>query len=223
MSRLVSRMFFLPYRIMRRLAIANIRCFFVAEWGDLELTPLPSGLVFAELSRRRLERLREDFPQLLGPEYTGFLENGQARGFGVFDGDSFASFLWMASGNIPGEINRDAHPATRLPLTLPPGIGYVFNVFVLPEYRGQRLYSAMISQLSMVLRDESFTGLLLTTDGSNYSALQSVQRMGFKQLGRSLLFGVGRFSVASYPPQPMPDGIRCGHYAGDRNGSNDAE
>ncbi len=211
----VSLFSYLPYRVVRRFAIANICCFFAAEFDDLHSISLPDGMVFRELSAPMLDKLCSAYPEILGDDLCSFIESDRARGFAVFDGDSLVSFLWTAIENIPGAINHDGHLATQLPLYLPDGMGYVFSVYVMPNHRGQRLYGAMISELSNRLRSEGFRSLMLTTEGSNYRALRSVQRMGFRLLGRSMLFGIGTRTWAKYPSQPLPGGIQFGRYAGD--------
>ncbi|WP_442506361.1 GNAT family N-acetyltransferase [Novipirellula sp. SH528] len=215
MMRIISRIVYLPYRVMRRVAIANICCFFVADISDLPVTELPSGMVFTELSPAKLIALRNDYPRKFGPEHLGYLQKNLARGFAVFDGKLLVSTIWMAKGNIPGEINHDGNLATQLPLSLPDGMAYVFSVVVRPEYRGRRLYGVMVSELSSRLKVEGFTRLMLTTEGSNHRALRSVRRMGFQEIGRSMLFGLGNFVLAKYPSRPLPNGIQIGRYAGE--------
>ncbi|WP_345327634.1 GNAT family N-acetyltransferase [Novipirellula rosea] len=214
--RFLTRIVYLPYRVVRRFAIANVCCFFAAEFSDLETTDLLDGLVFTELTPSILIALRKTYPEKFGSEHLDLLEKGQARGFAFFDGELLASSIWMAQGNIPGEINHDGNHATQLPLYLPNGMAYVFSVFVLPEYRGRRLYASMISQLTKLLSSQGFTRLMLTTEGSNHRALRSIRRMGFQFLGRSMLFGIGGFTIAKYPPQPMSGGIQFGRYVGDQ-------
>tara|TARA_A100001391_G_scaffold148373_1_gene105817 strand:- start:1085 stop:1738 length:654 start_codon:yes stop_codon:yes gene_type:complete len=213
---IASRLVYLPYRVLRRFSIANVCCFFAAEFSDLEATDLPDRMVFTELTPSILIALCKNYPEKFGFEHQELLKNEQTRGFAVFDGESLASSIWMAKGNIPGEINHDGNNATQLPLYLPNGMAYVFSVFVLPEYRGRRLYSSMISQLTKLLSSQGFTRLMLTTEGSNHRALRSVRRMGFQFLGRSMLFSIGGFTVAKYPPQPMSGGIQFGRYKGDQ-------
>ncbi len=212
---LFTRIKYLPYRVVRRFAIANVSCFFAAELGDLQVTDLPDAMVFTELTAPMLEGLCVDYPDHFRDEHRKLLACDRIRGFAVFYDQSLASCLWLAIEDVPGEINHDGHPATQMPLYLPDNVGYVFNVFVKPEYRGRRLYGAMITELANRLGEEGFTGLTLTTEGSNYRALSSVRRMGFRMVGRSMLFGIGGFTLAKYPEQPMLGGIQTGRYAGD--------
>lgn len=213
--RLFSRIKYLPYRVVRRFAIANVCCFFAAELGDLQMTNLPDGMVFTELTAPMLDDLCADYPDHFSDEHRKLLASERIRGFAVFHDHSLASFLWLAIENVPGELNHDGHPATQLPLYLPDAVGYVFNVFVKPEYRGRRLYGAMIAELAKRLGKEGFTSLSLTTEGSNYRALSSVRGMGFRMVGRSMLFGIRGFTLAKYPEQPMSGGVQTGRYFGD--------
>lgn len=212
---LIARLGYLPYRVMRRFGLAGVCCIFTAEFGELRNIELPDGMAFIELSPAMMDDLCRVYPRHFSDKHRRFLESGYQRGFAIFDKESVAASLWLAIEHVPGEINHVGHPATKLPLLLPKEMGYIFNVFVMPPYRGRRLYGAMVSELSKQLSNEDLTGVVLTTEWSNYRALKSVRRMGFRMVGRSVLFKLGRFTLARYPEQPMPGGIRTGRYAGD--------
>ena len=183
LTHLIQRISWLPYRVMRRYATANVCCFFAAEFGDLSTPHLPEGMAFTELTPTKLGALSDEYPELFSSEQAGFLEQSQARGFVVLDDGKLASFLWLAVEDIPGSMNHDGHTSSQLPLFLPDRMVYLFRVFVLPKYRGRRLYGAMVSELSSQLRAEGFTRIMLATDGSNYRALRSVRRIGFQLIG----------------------------------------
>lgn len=58
--RIASPLTSLPWRIMRRFAIANICCVFTGKFADLQTTALPDGMVFTELSAAMLEEGKGD-------------------------------------------------------------------------------------------------------------------------------------------------------------------
>ena len=204
-----------PYRVVRKLATANINCVFARNAAEIRFTPWPVRFRFEELSVERLRLLADSPDNPFDDTQRQLLEQQTACGFAVFDGDAIAAYAWVAVGDVPAEFNEDGNPLTQLPLFLPPGCGYIFNVFVVPAYRGQRLYGAMMSQLAETMQGRGITRLIVTTEGSNFRALRSVRRMGFEELGRAMLFRVGRFCWARYPAQPLAGDLRLGRYVGD--------
>jgi ribosomal protein S18 acetylase RimI-like enzyme len=201
---------------MKRLAVANICCFFAADVSDLLSTPLPEEMRFAELESDMLRKFQESHPDTFNGEHTELLQRKNVRGFVVTASDGFAGVVWIATESVPGSINHDGHPATELPLYLPKNTAYLFSVFVPAEHRGRRLYPVMVSQLADRLQTSGIRQFVLTTEASNDSALRSVNRMGFRRIGRSMLFGAFGWVIALYPEQPLPGGVTLGHYAGDK-------
>ncbi|EMI24725.1 MAG: N-acetyltransferase [Rhodopirellula sp.] len=199
---------------MRRFAIANQTLFFGCELVSLSGVPCPEGLTAVQWSENDLLQHQGE-EHYLDESHATWLGDGRAICFAVMDEEKLAGFAWIALGDVPGEMNHDGHPDTQLPLFLPDDTGFVFHVFILPAYRGQRLYAALMSYAAEQLPDHGVGKLLLTTECTNRSALRSVNRMGFREVGRAWLIKVGPICSVGYPEQPFFGGVRTGAYVGD--------
>jgi len=209
-----SRLNQLPYRVMRRFAIANQTLFFGCNLESLSRVPCPEGLAVVQWSENDLLQHQGE-EHYLDESHATWLRDGQAICFAVMDEDRLAGFAWFALGDVPGEMNHDGHPDTQLPLFLPDDTCFVFHVFILPAYRGRRLYAALMSYAAEQLPDRGVRKLLLTTECTNRSALRSVNRMGFREVGKAWLVKIGPLYGAGYPDQPFFGEVRTGRYAGD--------
>jgi ribosomal protein S18 acetylase RimI-like enzyme len=206
---------YLPYRVIRKIGTADISHVFGVECSQLRNTALPAPFRFAQLNVEELRALIGQHPQLFDESQVRQLTIERINCFAIFNGQIVAAFAWLATGNIPAEFNHNGDLLAGLPIEMPDDTGYIYNVFVMPEYRGQRLYGALVTGLAHFVLDRGITRLLLTTDTTNHSSLRAVRRMGFQDLGRAWLFRLGRLSIASYPPSPVFDSVRFGRYTGD--------
>lgn len=143
------------------------------------------------------------------------LDAGRVKCFAAFHSDCPAGFAGVGFGDIPGEMNHDGKPETGLPIQLADNAAYVFQVLVLPDHRGRRLYAAILSYMADRLQSDGIETLVLTTEGYNHRALKAVDRMGFQNVGRASLFRFGPVCRASYSTLPATSGFRLGRYVGD--------
>ena len=211
--RFLQRIRHLPYRAMRRLAMVNRNIFFGLDSSSALVGEVPASIAIAQWSADDV-RLHVSDDHYLSQDDATLLENGHVVCFAAKSGGVLAGYAWFAVGNVPGELNYDVHPDTRLPLFLPDDTAFVFHVFVTPEFRGKRIYAALIAKASHELSTRGISKLVLTTEACNESALRSVRRMGFTEIGQSWLFKVGPFCRDGYPQQPFFGGVRTGTYAG---------
>jgi ribosomal protein S18 acetylase RimI-like enzyme len=177
-----GKLTYLPYRIIRRFGTASVCYFFALETDQVPTLSVPKTLFVEEMSAERLKPF-VDQQHGLDESHVELIRCKKAVCFAVFDQESLAAFSWVAFGSVPGELNHTGDPLTALPLSLPQNTGYVFHVLVTPEYRGRRLYGAMMSHLATLLPARGIERLVLTTEWTNASALRSVERMGFKKEG----------------------------------------
>ena len=190
---LLARLKQLPYRVMRRIAIANRTLFFGCDLASLSHFPCPEGLTVVQWTE-------DDLRQHLGEEnyldegHAVWLRDDQAVCFAVMDGERLAGFAWIAHGDVPGEMNHDGHPDTQLPLFLPDDTGFVFHVFILPSYRGRRLYAALMSSAAHQLPNRGIEKLVLTTECTNRSATSQRRSDGLSP-SRSCVVDQGRTAL----------------------------
>ena len=205
----------LPYRAMRRLAVANICQFYQSPIDQMPRTPIPDGYTIDSCSSDRLRSHAHALEYQIPERDLEMLDAGHARCFTAFQANSLAGFAWVAFGDIPGRMNHDGKPETGLPIQLSDDAAFVFQVLVLPAYRGRRLYAAIMSQMADQLQTDGIQTLVLTTEGSNQRALKAVDRMGFQNVAQASLFRLGPLCRAKYPTLPNEIGFTIGRYVGD--------
>ncbi len=207
----------LPYRAMRRFAIANICQFYQSPIDQMPRTPVPDGYAIESCSSDQLRSHAHELEYQIPERDFEMLDTGHAKCFAAFQSNSLAGFAWVAFGDIPGDMNHDGKPETGLPIQLADNAAFIFQVLVLPAYRGRRLYAAIMSQMADQLQTDGIQTLVLTTEGSNYRALNAVDRMGFQNVGRASLFRLGPIHRATYPKLPEISGFEIGRYVGDES------
>ncbi|WP_345684742.1 GNAT family N-acetyltransferase [Novipirellula caenicola] len=212
---LLTRLRYLPYRITRRILTLNISCFLEAKIEAIQSEPLPADYQFEWLTVARLNELRENPKNSISGAWNSLLEIHQAECVVVRADEVVVGLAGVKTGMVSGELNHDGDLRTKLPIELPADMAYVFGVHVVPRYRGKRLYAAMVSLIAERVSECGGKRLLLTTECSNFRALKSVRRMGFTQVGRTVLVRAGRICWANYPNENQIGDIRVGRYAGD--------
>ncbi len=205
----------LAYRVLRRVAIANISQISYSPIDNIPRTITPNGYEIRLCSSEQLRMYESQLEHAIPAQDFAMLGTGQAKCFAAFQSDSLAGLAWVAFGDIPGEMNHDGKPETGLPIHLAEDSAFIFNVLVLPAHRGQRLYAAIISKMADALQSSSIRTLVVTTEGSNQNALRAVEQMQFRKAGQASLFQLGPLSRASYPDLPGDIGFSIGRYAGD--------
>ncbi|QDT13448.1 GNAT family N-acetyltransferase [Planctomycetes bacterium K23_9] len=207
----------LAYRVVRRFAIANVCHFYQSPIDQMPRTPTPSGYEVCSCSSERLRKHASALEYAIPERDLEMLDSGAAKCFAAFQADSLAGFAWVAFGNIPGDMNHDGKPETGLPIQLSDDSAFVFQVLVLPAYRGRRLYAAIMSQMADQLQKDGIETLVLTTEGSNHRALKAVDRMGFQNVAKASLFRVGPLCRATYPKLAQASSFKIGYYVGDES------
>lgn len=205
----------LPYRVMRRFAIANVCQLYQSPIDKMPRTPVPDGFTIEACSSDQLRSHAHELEYQIPERDFSLLETGIAKCFAAFHSESLAGFAWVAFGDIPGDMNHDGKPETGLPIQLSDDAAFIFQVLVLPAYRGRRLYAAIMSQMADPLQTNGIQTLVLTTEGTNHRALKAVDRMGFQNVGQASLFRIGPLSKAKYPLLPNDIGFTIGRYVGD--------
>ena len=206
-----------PYRVARRLAIANVCHFYQSAIDEMPRTRAPDGYAIESCPSDRLREHAHELDYQIPERDLEMLDTGESKCFAAFRANSLAGFAWIAFGDIPGDMNHDGKPETGLPIHLADDAAFVFQVLVLPAYRGRRLYAAIMSQMADELQVDGIRSLVLTTEGSNRSALRAVERMDFRKIGQASFFKIGPLNRATYPKLPQDCCFKIGRYIGDES------
>ncbi len=105
-----------------------------------------------------------------------------------------AAYGWYALGAV------DPRHSGGVTLGLPEGAAYFYNGFTRPEFRGRHLYGAMMEQGLRALAERGVRGVLASVGWTNWAALQSCRRLGFRDLGLFASVGRGRWRLM-FPPR----------------------
>jgi ribosomal protein S18 acetylase RimI-like enzyme len=205
----------LAYRVVRRFAIANICYFYQTPIDKMPRTPTPDGYTMRSCSSKQIRDHASELDDAIPERDLQMLDAGKSKCFAAFHGESLAGFAWAAFENIPAEMNHDGKPETGLPIQLSDEAAFVFQVLVLPAYRGRRLYAAILSRMADELQRDGIRHLVLTTEGSNHNALRAVERMQFQKVGQASFFRIGPLSRSTYPTLSKDVGFTIGRYLGD--------
>lgn len=205
----------LAYRVVRRFAIANICYFYQTPIDKMPRTPTPDGYTIRSCSSKQIRDHASELDDAIPERDLQMLDAGKSKCFAAFHGESLAGFAWAAFENIPAEMNHDGKPETGLPIQLASESAFIFQVLVLPQHRGRRLYATILSQMADELQSNRIRHLVLTTEASNCNALRAVERMRFQKVGQASLFRIGPLSRATYPVLPNMIGFSVGRYVGD--------
>lgn len=140
---------------------------------DMQVRPVASRLeaVFQELGREKAEPLAEamglpDSKALLTRFATG------RRCFSAWVEGRIAAYGWVSrAAECIGEQERE--------IRMSPGEMYIWDCATRPEYRGQRLYSALLSHMITALRGEGVRRLWIGTSLANRPSLRGFVNAGF--------------------------------------------
>lgn len=105
---------------------------------------------------------------------------------GIFVNDKLAGLSCFATGDVPARYNRKGNHLNGLDITLPPGTRYLFNAIILPEFRGQRLHSAVVRYAIDHFGKDTVHTIFAHYDVKNKAFLNSSLDQGFERVGTSL-------------------------------------
>jgi hypothetical protein len=111
-----------------------------------------------------------------------FIVDAIARGdrcYGVMFGDTLASYGWYSRRPTP--IDDD------LTLHFNSAWAYMYKVFTLPAYRGNRLHGIGAARALEVFSKRGSAGLICYVRSNNFSSLKSCYRMGYRDFGQILV------------------------------------
>lgn len=134
-------------------------------------------------------------PELAEEMSAEFVESALARGdecFGLFDGDTLASFGWYSTQPTP--IAQD------LVLHFDPAWVYMYKGYTLASHRGRRLHGIGMSMALAAYTDRGARGLISYVKSNNFQSLRSIHRTGYRVFGEVfVLRALGRVLTWATP------------------------
>lgn len=106
--------------------------------------------------------------------------------FGVWHGPSLAAYTWYSSRHLPA-----AAGGHRL-CALPPRAAYLYDAYVLPEYRGHRIAGFMRHKCYEALAETGFEHFFSVTLAFNRSSRRFKDKLAAEEFETRLLVSLGR-------------------------------
>ena len=97
----------------------------------------------------------------------------------------------------------------------PSKVAFVYDIFVLPEYRGKHIASYVLIKIIQFLKERGFEKLWCHIEGWNHASIKTFQKIGFKEKASirfSRLFGFPFFLQNSYKPLKSLEAFWEAHY-----------
>lgn len=127
------------------------------------------------------------------------LDTGR-RCFVAWLAGQIAAFGWLTRGpEWVGELEREFH--------IQADEAYIWDCATLPAYRGQRLYSALLSHITTKLRGEGVRRVWIGASLDNQLSLRGFANAGFQPVVRltyTRLFNLSCMWLTRYPTAPDP-------------------
>jgi ribosomal protein S18 acetylase RimI-like enzyme len=99
--------------------------------------------------------------------------DGQRRCFAAWDGQRIAAYGWASQGQESvGELERSFRMLS--------GEAYIWDCATLPEYRGQGIYSALLSHMQAQLRSAGVGRIWIGASLNNQPSLKGFINAGFR-------------------------------------------
>lgn len=105
---------------------------------------------------------------------------------GMFVHNKLVGLACFAAEEVPARYNRLGDHLNGLDVTLPPGTRYLFNAIILPEYRGQRLHSAIVRYAIDYFGKDTVHTIVTHYDIKNKAFLKSSIDQGFERAATSM-------------------------------------
>jgi GNAT superfamily N-acetyltransferase len=126
---------------------------------------------------------------------------GNRRCFILKIGGQIATYGWVTHGvEVVGELERKFH--------LDDDEAYIWDCGTVPAWRGQRCYSALLSQIIYQLHQEGMPRIWIGASRHNYPSIQGIVNAGFQRIidltyGRFYYLTLLRFQEAPAARPPL--------------------
>jgi len=120
-------------------------------------------------------------------------------GIGMFVHNKLAGLSLYCTETVPAQYNKNKERLSGIEIQLPPGTRCLFKTTVLPEFRGQRLNSAMVRYAIDHFGKDTVNAMVTTADIGNQAFLSSVLDQGFETVGKCTEVSVFGKSVYRLP------------------------
>jgi len=150
------------------------------------------------LVKEDLRALSSESVFSVSPQFLADVETHDIQVVGVLSDNDIAGLCCFAKNDVPAHLNSGGSQFKGIGMSLPPSAVYLFKVFVKNEHRGKRLNGQMLN-FALESKDIAYNrAIVTTTDITNTSFRNSIERLGFKRIGHAteaVMFGKHWFKV----------------------------
>ncbi len=128
----------------------------------------------------------------LSPQTATDFDELEGVAIGVFVDEKLAGISLFVANDMLAAHQQKSKPFLGIATVLPPGTRYLHKAFVLPEYRGQRLLSAMVRFAIDHFDTDRVHTLVTLASCANKPFQSSLRKQGFESVGLAaevVLFG----------------------------------
>jgi len=137
------------------------------------------------------------------------------KGIGIFVNEKLAGLSLFSTGDIAAQYNKTADHFNGIQIDLPPGARCLFKAVILPEFRGQRLHSAVVRFAIDHFGKDTVNAFITTCSSTNKAFLASSLDQGFERVGKAT--EVCAFGKSIYK-LPKPIDSQTGEVSKDEEG-----
>lgn len=201
------------YRATQLAVTCDISRLMVLDHDEMHEIAVDSDVRYRFLSPSDVDAFAKDPANELSIECSCRLAAGRDRCYAALLRGRLAAYIWLASGSIEAEHNRGRTAASGVPISFPANALFVYKAFTRTEFRGRRLYSALLAGAMRESSSDGISRLIATADWTNEAALTACRRLGFRELGMIGRYACGGCSLTMRPPEACELGIRIGRKA----------
>lgn len=120
---------------------------------------------------------------------AAFVEQALSRGdrcYGALDGDRLATYAWYSTRPTAVTVIAD-----DVLVHFDPAWAYAYRAFTPPAYRGRRLHAAGMARALAAHVAAGHAGLACLVQSSNFAALGSSYRLGYRDVGQLFCVRIG--------------------------------
>lgn len=120
-------------------------------------------------------------------------------GIGMFVNKRLAGLSLFCAGDMPARYNKTQSSFNGVALELPPGTRCLFKAIILPEFRGQRLHSAVVRYAIDHFGKDTVHTIVTSCDASNKAFISSSLDQGFERVAKCTEFSLLGKSLYKLP------------------------
>lgn len=188
---MLSQLGSIAYRAARKVMTLDVTAVVWLERSRLRLPDVGGEFTFRLLSASDARALADDPANDIPGTMADRLHGDRDFCLAAFSADRLASYAWFAVGSIEAEHHRGPQPKSGVAVSFPSTVAFMYKGFTHPDFRGRKLYGAVVGHGLVGLKSCGVQSVLSTMDWTNTPARLALGRIGFEELGFCWRWGWG--------------------------------